>query len=156
MYLCPAVTSRANSPYIWEPRRRRSPRAERQRPFGFEYLAGRDLLGLAGLALEVALLGLVELVAGHLELLDQHAQVVAQPRGLAAEVLAFEDAPLPQHRQDDLVEMDARIVDAADRDDHRLAPKLRHREPGHLEVPQDAVHRPHRLIGRDVQARGAD
>ncbi len=112
---------------------------------------GAPLLGLLRLPLEALLLGDLELVAGLLELLDQHAEVVTHPRGLAGEVLALEDAPLLQHRLHDVVEVDARVVDAADRDDHGLAPELRNGEAGHLEVAQHAVQRVHRLVGRDVE-----
>ena len=57
-------------------------------------------------------------------------KVVAQSGGLAGEVLALEDAPLLQHRHHDLVEVDARVVHAADGDDHGLAAELRHLKPG--------------------------
>ena len=52
--------------------------------------------------------------------------------------------------------MDPRVVDAADGDDHGLAPELRNGEAGHLEVAQHAVQRLHRLVRRDLQARLGD
>ena len=95
---------------------------------------GGLLFGNLCLTLEASLLGDLELLARLLEFLDELAQLVAFARGLAGEVVALEDAPLLQHRHHDVVEVDTRVIDAADGDDHGLAAELGTVKPGILKL----------------------
>ncbi len=110
--------------------RRRANDAHRQFASGFMQLVCADLLARTGFPVELALLGHLELVAGQLEVLDHQGQLVAQLSPLAGEVLALEDTPFLQYRHDDFVEVDARVVDTPDGDDHGFAPELGTWKPG--------------------------
>src|SRR5215469_8942684 len=105
------------------------PPAHRQLACRLMQLERGGPLTRACLPLELALLGHLESIAGQLEFLDQQGKIVAQFGCLTGEVFALEDAPFLQHRHDDLVEVDARVVDAPDGDGHGFSPEL-----GYLEA----------------------
>ena len=62
------------------------------------------------------------------------ASSVAGLLALGPEVGAVEDVPVPQHRHDHVVVVQAQVVDPGLRDDHRAAPEARHRGARHLEA----------------------
>src|ERR1700731_988351 len=73
-----------------------------------------------------------------------------------AEVRPLEDAPEPQHGLQNVVVVDAEVIDPALGDEDRVLPKVGHPGAGHGETDDLVTDRAHGGIRRDLQGCGHD
>src|SRR5688572_12311167 len=110
---------------------------------------GLDPAAAQPLVVVVALV--LEAVGRRVELREEGVELVPRRLALGVEPLDVVHAPLPEHRCEHVVVVDAQVVDAGECDLDRLAGEVLDAAAGHLEGLHDLGDGAHRLVRRDLQ-----